>query len=677
MTERRISRNYAAAGAAIPEGGDARKRQARRLGVRIEVDQRAGYTRAFVEARARAIDYRRRRAARARLLWQWSALVSGAIVLAVLGLGLAFAGSPERLPAGTTVAGVPVGGIDAEQATRLLEQRYKRMRDVPVTFAFGERRWQLRPRQVVEDVNWGSAVQAARRHGEGFAPIRGLRRLGMRVFGADVTPPARVDGAALNFAVNRFARAIDVPRREPAVRLRGLRPEVVPGRRGRILDRPATTRMVVRALTALHRSPVSLPVAVDVPRLSERELEPALRRTVTALSAPVTLTDGPTRWRLPRWRTAALLDLPRNGRRGVTIGGPAATVFVTRLKRSVDRPPRDADFAVASGNRVTVIPARAGRKLDARAAAAAMERAVFSTTRRVAPLPVATSPPDRTTQEARAMGITGLVGTYTTVYGGEPNRIHNVQLVARLIDRTLIRPGAVFSFNGTTGERTAERGFKEAPVIINGELQTGLGGGVCQVSTTLFNAAYEAGLPIESRTNHALYIDHYPQGRDATVNYPDIDLRFTNDSGRWLLVRTLVGSSSLTVNLYGRPTGRRVESENAPLEETGPAPIERIGDPAMTVGSAVLEESGQPSRKTSVTRRVYSAGGELLSETTWQSWYRSEPRVIRVGTKPAPKPAPPEKPKPKEKKPDEEGSSGQPKVPPGAEDPVPPDIGPG
>ncbi len=140
------------------------------------------------------------------------------------------------------------------------------------------------------------------------------------------------------------------------------------------------------------------------------------------------------------------------------------------------------------------------------------------------------------------MGITGLVGGYTTIYGGDANRIHNVQLVSNLIDHTLIRPGQVFSFNGTTGERNADKGFLEAPVIINGELQTGLGGGVCQVSTTVFNAAYEAGLDITERTNHALYISHYPQGRDATVNYPDLDLKFVNDTS-WLLLRTFVGSS--------------------------------------------------------------------------------------------------------------------------------------
>src|SRR5207244_4651915 len=143
---------------------------------------------------------------------------------------------------------------------------------------------------------------------------------------------------------------------------------------------------------------------------------------------------------------------------------------------------------------------------------------------------------ERSTAAWRAMHITGLVASYQTFYGGDPNRVHNVQLVSHLVDGHLIAPGETFSFNQATGARTADKGFKVAPVIINGELKTGLGGGVCQVSTTVFNAAYEAGLPIVARTNHALYISHYPQGRDETVNYPDTDLKLRNATGHWLLL---------------------------------------------------------------------------------------------------------------------------------------------
>ena len=216
------------------------------------------------------------------------------------------------------------------------------------------------------------------------------------------------------------------------------------------------------------------------------------------------------------------------------------------------------------------------------------------------------------------MGITGVVGSYYTTYGGIPSRLHNVALVAQLIDGALIAPGKTFSFNGTTGERTAEKGFQEAPVIINGELQTGLGGGICQVSTTVFNAAYEAGLQIDERTNHALYISHYPLGRDATVNYPDLDLKFTNDTDNWLLLRTFVGSGSLTVNLYGTPQNRRVESSEEPLRVIGAPKVKRVPEPTWLKGKSEVLEYGQPARATSVSRtgplrgRHAAARGQLV-----------------------------------------------------------------
>jgi len=252
----------------------------------------------------------------------------------------------------------------------------------------------------------------------------------------------------------------------------------------------------------------------------------------------------------------------------------------------------------------------------------------------------------RTAADARAMGIKELVAGYTTEFGGVPNRIHNVQVVSHLIDGTLIAPGTTFSFNGTTGDRNASKGFLEAPVIINGELTTGLGGGVCQVSTTVFNAAYEAGLPITARTNHALYISHYPLGRDATVNYPDIDLKFVNDTGHWLLLRTYVGSSSLVATLYGTPQHRRVVSEATPLTVVSPPPVEKRLDPSLAPGSRVIVDYGQPATTASVHRTVYAPDGKLLSDNTFYSRYVSSPKIVAFNPKPAAKPKPKAKPAP-------------------------------
>ena len=550
------------------------------------------------------------------------------------------AGSPARLAAGTTIAGVNVGGLDRGDARAKLERRSAAVQHEPVEFVAGGRTFRLTASQLGVRPDWDAAVRAATDAGDGVGPVRGLKRLQARLFGTEIEPPIHVYPSVLRYTVGQIAASADHPAVDASLRRRGLAFDVVAARAGSRLDRDAAGTVIVAALAALERDgPVRLPVVVDEPSVTSEQLAGAAHAARTAVSAPVALTVGVTRFRLPPWRIAQMLELPRGGETRVALGGEAANEWLASLARSVGRPPRDATFMVVSGG-IELVPARPGRALDLADARKAVERAVFSDMNRAASLATRTSEPERSTSEAKAMGITGVVGSYTTTYGGTPGRIHNVQLVANLIDGTLIAPGARFSFNDTTGERNAANGFEEAPVIINGELKTGIGGGVCQVSTTVFNAAFEAGLSIERRTNHALYIGHYPAGRDATVNYPDIDLVFKNDTDRWLLLRTFVNAGSLTVNLYGTPQDRRVETETAPLVVDGKIPRKRIKDATMFKGKKVVERDGTPPRKTSVRRRVYAPDGELMYDTTWRSYYVGEPTVVRVGTKPRPKPGP-------------------------------------
>ncbi len=552
-------------------------------------------------------------------------------------LGLAFAGSPSRLASGVQIAGVDVGGKTPGEAERILKEKSDSLASTPVTFRVGQHVWRLQPRRLGIQVDWSAAVDAVRRQGQGFGPLRGFRRLDLRFFGADVAPPTQVYDAALRYWLDRIERTVDSPHRDASIVLHGLTPAIVPSRTGQVLDRHAATATIVRALASLERDPVGLPVRVDRPKVNANDLTVTQAQVRTALSAPLHLTLGQTRWNLRPAKIARLLELPADGRSDLRIGGKGASRWFTALSKRVDREPKDATWAISS-NRIRVVPDQPGYLLDVPHSATAMLHAALVTeaSLRSAKLVVEKSEANRSTSDAEAMQIRGLVASYQTFYGGEPNRIHNVQLVAHLVDGHVIAPGATFSFNQATGARTAAKGFKEAPVIINGELQTGLGGGVCQVSTTVFNAAYEAGLPIVSRTNHALYISHYPQGRDATVNYPDVDLKFTNDTGHWLLLRTWVGSSSLTVALYGTPVHRRVVSDVAPLVTTGPVPTKRVSDPDLYVGQQSVEETGSPPRKTSVHRLVYDASGKLLYDTVFYSSYVGEPTVIDVGTKARP-----------------------------------------
>jgi vancomycin resistance protein YoaR len=566
-------------------------------------------------------------------------VVLGLAAIAVL-LGLAFAGSPTTLANGVSIGGVDVGGMSTKDARALLDRKSSKVANVPLVFTAGGRRFPIRANDLGVKPDWAHAIEAAKRQGDGFGPLRGFKRLGVEVFGADVTPPIEVLTGALEYKLGLIAQSVDRAPRDAALVRQGALNVAVPARPGLVLDRAAAARVIVRELASLQRTDgaVELPLRRRAPSVTTADLARAARQARVATSAPVHLQLGKTRWLLTPRRIASLLELPSHGRTTLTIGGPRAEDWLIKLGNRVAKPPQDATFAVDSSNHVHVVPAQPGLRLDAVATTQAVLRASLRRTRRVAVLPVVEAQPKRTTAQARAMRITGLVGSYTTDYGGIPNRIHNVQLVAHLIDNTLIAPGATFSFNQTTGARTAAKGFLEAPVIVNGEVTTGLGGGVCQVSTTVFNAAFVAGLKITERTNHALYISHYPQGRDATVDYPDVDLKFVNDTGHWLLLRTFVGSYSLTVSLYGTPLHRRVESTTAPLVTTGPIPVKKTIDPTLQPGEQVVDSYGEAPMSTSVTRDVYDANGKLLYHDTWYSSYRASPKLVRIGP-PKKKPA--------------------------------------
>jgi len=588
-----------------------------------------------VAATSSAIRARRRAAARKRFRVRvaWLCLFA---VLAALGLGLLYAGSPDKLAAGTRVDGVDVGGMSRAEARATLERRWQQVAGVPVRFTSGPHSYPLTAAQLGVRVDWAKAVDEAARRGDGFGFVRGFRRLKLRLFPVEASSTAGASPAAVAYELALMAKAIDTPHQNAQLVRHGLKFSIAPGETGRVLDRAAAGPLLVSSLGSFERHPVVLPVQVDPPDVTAASLASVRRSAALAVSAPVSLMVGPTRLKLPRWRIATMLDLSHPGK--LRLGGRAATAELERLRRTVDRSPRSADWAVGAGGSVRVVPAQPGITLDVRKAADAILAAATRPARRVAALPVSEQAPSRTTAQATALGITGTVGAYETFFGGDANRIHNVQLVSHLVDRKLIAPGATFSFNQTTGERSAAKGFREAPVIINGELETGLGGGVCQVSTTVFNAAFEAGLPIAARTNHALYISHYPLGRDATVNYPEVDLKFVNDTGHWLLLRTWVSSSSLTVALYGTPQHRRVESEAQPLRVVSPPPVEKTDDPALLVGQTVVDDPGVPAQSTSVERKVFSPSGKLMSDQTWSSDYRAEPKLVRVGTKKPPKP---------------------------------------
>jgi len=574
----------------------------------------------------------RKRKSRRSLVLLAPAIVAVSLLVLV---GYAFAGSSDRIAAGVEIAGVNVGGLTSAEAHQKLEKASRKLTWAPVEFVAKSKRFEVAPAQLGIIINWDAAIARARRDGDGVGPLRGFKRLEMRLLGSHIKPSVKLSSPSLKALLSAIAKSVDRPALEPALVLDGSQPRVVPGHKGTALDKKRAADIVVTTLGSLTRGTVVLPVQVVSPSVRRSDLVRVAGQVRTVASAPVLLKLGAVRWTIPPAQIRKMLVFPHDGERNLSIGGREASVFLASLAKQLDRPAKNATFAIA-GRSIRVVPARIGRVLDRERTARAIMGVALHSTGRSAPLVMKTAQPRRTTERAKAMGITGLVGSYETSFSGTANRIHNVELVAKLIDNKFIAPGAVFSFNKTTGQRDSKKGFLTAPVIMNGEVTEGLGGGVCQVSTTVFNAAFESGLDILERTNHALYISHYPLGRDATVNWPSPDLKFRNDTDHWLFVRTFSGAGALLVAFYGEPQHRRVESAATPLRITGGPPLKRILDPNLAVGTKVVDDPGESSSSTSVHRRVYSAGGKLLHNDTWYSTYRSSPKIVRVGTK-APK----------------------------------------
>ena len=577
---------------------------------------------------------------------------AGAVVLAlVLIVGVAFSGSDARIAAGVEVAGVKVSGLTAEQAEKKLSERAASLAEVPVTFTGGGRSWRISPMDLELSVDWPATLAEARAAGDWPLPFRGLKRVTVRLFGAEVAPRADVYEAGLKFELGRIAASVDRKSKSASIVLNGVTPRLEPARDGTKIDLQAAEEAVVSALAGFSRKPVALPIHVDKAPVGTEELRPVLDDVRTAVSRRVRLGWHGTRWMVSRERLAKLLSLPRGGSKELTIGGPYATLYFKRLSRAFADPPKNAQFEVQSNRSVRVVRAQKGRVLDAPATASALLEAALSSGKRSAELVIKEAEPSFTTKEAKELGITRELVRYSTFYTGTADRITNLKLATTLLDGTRIAPGATFSFNREVGPRTEARGFRSAPVIIGSKYEEGVGGGVSQVATTVFNAAWEAGLKIKERTAHALYISRYPLGRDATVNYPEIDLKFVNDTKRWLVMRAVPTETGIAISLLGAPTGRRVVSVAGELQEIGPAKIKRVPDPGLFVGEKVIEEFGSPPRAVTVTRTVY-VGNRVLYGETWRTAYQSEPRVIRFGTIPVPE-AEPEAPPPDETTPTE------------------------
>jgi vancomycin resistance protein YoaR len=527
------------------------------------------------------------------------------VVLFVLAIGAAGARALEYdgdAKPGVTVLGSDVGG----KSRRQIEAAIKAWSARPVTIRAGGRSFHV-PRGWLVSVD--ARATAARALAAGSP-------LSLVVPSHEAVEPVLARAGDAGNVLEEIARAGTAPR-SASVSLQGTRVVVTPARIGRQLDRAALLDLLTGDADT-----------IDAPFTHVRPpiLDPAARSAASTaellLARPIVIDyHGARLGALTQLQLAnALLIRQRTHRYAVRLDpDKLARATRPRLGRWIRRA-HNAQFAV-SGDNVRVVASRPGRDVDPIQLVKAVTAAAHGA--HVARIELGKRDPDLTTAEARALGIRHKLVSFTTQMGeSSSNRIHNVHLMADFIDGTVIEPREVFSFNDVVGERTAARGFLEGQMIIGSLVLPSIGGGVCQTATTLFNDAFELGLPILERTNHNLYLSHYPMGRDATVSWGGPDFRFRNDMKHGLLIKASYTDSTLTFTFYGTSEHRRVVSETGqPARWTSPS-MNYAVDPSAPRGSVkVVSGTGEKGFDVSVTRTVYNAHGKQLRHDVFRSHY--------------------------------------------------------
>ncbi|WP_296644794.1 VanW family protein [Romboutsia sp. 13368] len=237
-------------------------------------------------------------------------------------------------------------------------------------------------------------------------------------------------------------------------------------------------------------------------------------------------------------------------------------------------------------------------------------------------------------REENLENIETIIGQYSTKFDSSvAGRSHNIELAAKSTSNVLLMPGETFSYNEHTGKRTISNGYKNAPVIVQGVVQEGVGGGVCQVSTTLYNAVLYAGLEIESIKNHSIPSSYVQKGRDATVSDGAIDFIFKNNLEYPVYIKNSVYGNTLTCTIYGSKEDKQNIEIVTNTDNVSEAPIKKVDDPTLPKGEEKRLESGRYGYTVS-TYRVYKDGNgnEIKKEKVYVSYYPKKQEIIAVGT---------------------------------------------
>ena len=556
-----------------------------------------------------------------------------------------------RIYPGVSVFGTDLGGLTLAEAEIVLQQRFQDYQPVKLTLRYGERRWAVSPQEVGVSLDAKATAISAYVVGREGSTLKRLWAQGRTLWLGQAAPfTLLIDEGIGTLYLSRLAQEINQPVHDAALVVHDLQVEAVPSQVGREADIAATKQLIYQRIATLKGGTVDLVVHQTPPAIAD--VSQAEFDVEQILGSPLILRlpdegggeGSEIAYTLDQTVLAEMLtlrQLKRDNGQVILAAGldqDKLMAHLQELAKQTDRPPRDGrfDFDPATRTLTPIVTSQEGRSLNITETVRLINTQAVTDQRQVL-LHVTVTKPQVATEDAESLGIKELISEDTTYFKGSSwGRMHNIQVAASRFHGLVIPPGETFSFSEHLGEVSAASGYEESIIIWGNRSAVGIGGGVCQVSTTAFRAAFWGGYPITERWAHGYRVGWYepPVGMDATVYSPQVDFKFVNDMPHYLLIEieTDLEAGTVTFRFYGTKTSRTVEMEG-PFEANVVAhgPDVYREDPTLPKGITKQVDWAHDGVDVTVYR-IVREGDKVLWKDTFFSRYRPWQAVYLVGT---------------------------------------------
>ncbi|WP_411763066.1 VanW family protein [Corynebacterium durum] len=540
-------------------------------------------------------------------------VILGVLGLCVLAYGADYLLTKGKVPRGTTVAGVSIGGMSNADARALLEKELGTRLTDPVKVAAGDMNTTVNPTDAGLQVDWVSTIRAA-----GSPPLNPIVKI-TSFFTEHEVGIVSTTGPTFTASMDATQAALTRQPTDGGVVLEHGKATPVPPTNGQGIDRDTLNK----AVTTGWLSPNGVNIDADVvkPAVQQDAVDKVLDGDAKkALSGAVVARGRDnTRGVIPPERMGEVVTFVPDGSSLKTeVNVEAARAILTEGLGPTEKQRRNADIKFSGASR-SVTPSVDGVRIDWDLLLKDLPGRIIGDQPREFDVAYIDEPATFTTEQAEKATFDQVVGEFTTGGFAEASGV-NIRKTAEIVNGAMVAPGDTFSLNGYTGPRGAAQGFVESGIILNGRADKAVGGGISQFATTLYNAAYFAGMEDVAHTPHSYYISRYPAGREATVYEGAIDLKFKNTSQYPVLISTSADDKNVTVKLMGVKTVNVESVSGGRWAQTQPNTVNLSGNDCTP-------SSGAPGFTTSDTRIVKGLDGREISRDTTTTVYDPSPIV--------------------------------------------------